>query len=68
MQLKPMRLGHVQLYATGLSAFERSITGVEIIDSVDQAIARSIRQTGDRGIAVIPEGPYVVPFYENGHS
>jgi lactate racemase len=67
MQLKPMRLGHVQLYATGLSAFERTITGVENIDSVDQAIARSISQTGDREIAIIPEGPYVVPFYQNGH-
>jgi lactate racemase len=68
MQLKPMRLGHVQLYATGLSTFERSITGVENIESVDQAIARSISQTGDREIAVIPEGSYVVPFYQNGHS
>jgi nickel-dependent lactate racemase len=67
MQLKPMRLGQVQLYTTGLSAYERSITGVEIIDSVDQAMDRSVKQTGDNEIAIIPEGPYVVPFCANGH-
>jgi len=67
MQLKPMRLGHVQLYTTGLSAEERRITGMEIIDSVDQAIARSVHHAGDNEIAIIPEGPYVVPFYANGH-
>ena len=68
MQLKPMRLGHVQLYTTGLSAYERRITGVEIIDSVDQAIDRSIQRTSDKEIAVIPEGPYVVPFCANAPS
>ena len=65
MQLKPMRLGRVQLHATGLSAQERGITGVETIDSVDQAIGQSIERTGDNEIAVIPEGPYVVPFYSS---
>lgn len=63
MQLKPMRLGQVNLYSTGLSAEERRITGVEVVDSVAQAIGRSIERTGDREIAVIPEGPYVVPFF-----
>lgn len=67
MQLKPMRLGRVQLYTTGLSGHERSITGVEIVTSVDQAMQESINQTGDNEIAFIPEGPYVVPFYANGH-
>jgi nickel-dependent lactate racemase len=63
MQLKPMRLGHVQLYTTGLSTEERKLTGVEVIDSIDEAISRSIKRTGDNEIAIIPEGPYVVPFY-----
>ena len=61
MQLKPMRAGRVQLYTTGLDAHERRITAVEMIDSVDAAIAASIARTGDPGVAVIPEGPYVVP-------
>jgi nickel-dependent lactate racemase len=66
MQLKPMRRGHVQLYTTGLSAHERRITGVEVIDSINHAIERNVLLTGDDEIAVIPEGPYVVPFYRNG--
>ena len=61
MQLKPMRAGRVQLYTTGLDAHERRITAVEMIDSVDAAIAASMARTGDPGVAVIPEGPYVVP-------
>jgi nickel-dependent lactate racemase len=63
MQLKPMRLGRVQLHTTGLSADERAITGVENVESIDEAIARSIERTGDGEVAIIPEGPYVVPFF-----
>jgi hypothetical protein len=62
MQLKPRRLGKVQLYTTGMTAGERAITGVEIIESIDEAIVRSIKASGDKAIAIIPEGPYVVPF------
>ena len=61
MQLKPMRLGRVQLYTTGLDAAERRDTSVELIDSVDDALAASIARHGDPAVAVIPEGPYVVP-------
>jgi nickel-dependent lactate racemase len=63
MQLKPMRVGRVQLYTTGLDAEERRITGVELIDSVDAAVADSITRHGDGAVAVIPEGPYVVPLF-----
>ncbi len=62
MQLKPMRLGRIQLYATGLSDEECRITGVEMVDSVSTAIRTSIERHGDPAIAVIPEGPYVVPY------
>nr|WP_321986205.1 nickel-dependent lactate racemase [uncultured Lichenicoccus sp.] len=61
MQLKPMRLGRVALYTTGLDAEERRITGVELIGDVAAAIADSIRRSGDPNVAFIPEGPYVVP-------
>ena len=63
MQLKPMRLGRVQLYTTGLDAEERRITGVELIDSVDAALADAVRRHGDGDVAIIPEGPYVVPLH-----
>lgn len=65
MQLKPMRRGKVQLYTTGLSEADRAITGVELIDSVDAAIVRAIKLSGDKAIAIIPEGPYVVPYLAN---
>jgi len=61
MQLKSMRAGSVGLYTTGLDDEERSLTGVNIIDAIDAALAAAIASTGDNSIAVIPEGPYVVP-------
>jgi nickel-dependent lactate racemase len=61
MQLKPMRLGRIALYTTGLDAEEQRITAVEVIDNIDRAVADSIRRSGDPAVAFIPEGPYVVP-------
>ncbi len=66
MQLKPMRKGRIQLYTTGLDAGLRAITGVEVVEDVGAAVRASIARSGDRGVAVIPEGPYVVPVYEAG--
>ncbi len=61
MQLKPMRLGSVEFYSTGLQGEDREMTGVELIDDIEKAIARSIARCGDAAVAIIPEGPYVVP-------
>jgi lactate racemase len=61
MQLKSMRAGHVQLYTTGLDDAERHLTGVETIASVDAAVTAALARAGDPALAVIPEGPYVVP-------
>jgi len=61
MQLKSMRVGRVQLYSTGLSAEDRPLTGVESVPSVEAAVAAAIARSGARDVAVIPEGPYVVP-------
>lgn len=63
MQLKPMRLGSIKLYTTGLDKEERRITGVELIESVEDAIRQSIEEHGDSAVAVIPEGPYVIPVF-----
>ena len=62
MQLKPMRRGSIVLYSDGLSDADHALTGVARTFSVEDAIARSIEAHGDAEIAVIPEGPYVVPF------
>ena len=63
MQLKPMRRGRVQLYTTGLSEDEQRLTGVEMVESVERAIGASLERVGDGNVAIIPEGPYVVPFF-----
>ncbi len=64
MQLKPMRVGSVQLYTTGLSEADKQLTGVGIIDdSVNDAVRRCVEASGENSVAVIPEGPYVVPAY-----
>jgi len=62
MQLKPMRVGSIKLYADGLSEADYKVTGVERATSVEAAIAQSIAQHQDNAVAIIPEGPYVVPF------
>ena len=61
MQLKSMRAGRVQLYTTGLDEEERALTGVESVESVDDAVAQALARAGDPALAVVPEGPYVVP-------
>jgi nickel-dependent lactate racemase len=63
MQLKSMRLGHIQMFTTGLDPEERRITGVEIVPSLDEAVAASVARHGDGAVAVIPEGPYVIPIH-----
>ena len=62
MQLKATRIGRVQLYSDGLRSEEdRRLTGVEMIDDVSAAVAESLDREGDQSLAVIPEGPYVIP-------
>jgi nickel-dependent lactate racemase len=63
MQMKPMRLGTIKLYTTGLKGEDRSFTGVDMIDSVEEAVRQSVQEHGDTAVAVIPEGPYVIPVF-----
>jgi nickel-dependent lactate racemase len=63
MQLKPMRLGSIHLYTEGLTADVRALTGINLIGSIEAAVAASVAKSRDRAIAVIPEGPYVVPVF-----
>jgi hypothetical protein len=64
MQLKSLRLARVDLYTTGLKGDDQLATGVNLIASVDDAIAASVARTGDPAVAVIPDGPYVIPYYQ----
>ena len=60
-QAQSMRRGTVELYTTGLDSEERRLTCVAVIADITAAIGRSIARTGDPAVAVIPEGPYVIP-------
>ena len=63
MQLKPMAIGNVHLYSDRLPPSDHAVTGVNIVSSLDEAIAQSLDRSPDRAIAIIPEGPYIVPFH-----
>ena len=67
MQLKPMRIGNISLFTQGLTEEELALTGVQTFSSQQSfldAIRESVAQSGDGGVAVIPEGPYVVPIFD----
>ena len=63
MQLKPMRVGRIQLFTGGLPPEDRSLTGVEVVSDLDAAIRDAVVASGDGVAAFIPEGPYVIPKY-----
>ncbi len=63
MQLKPMRIGNVHLYARALDEADWPLTGVSRIYDLDRYVAASVAKSGDDSIAVVPEGPYVIPVY-----
>ena len=64
MQLKPMHAGTVHLYSEALPADAWGLTCVQRMACVADAIRASVRRSGDAHIAVIPEGPYVVPAFQ----
>ena len=64
MQLKPMAIGNLHLYCPGLSGEQWAMTGVSRVDSLESAIAESVKRQADDQIAVIPEGPYVAPYWK----
>ena len=64
MQTRPMRVGRVHLHSGGLPAEVRALTGVPLVHDLAAAVAASMARTGDPHVAVIPEGPYVVPVHQ----
>jgi nickel-dependent lactate racemase len=63
MQLKPMRHARVSLYCPGLGEADFALTGVARADSIAAAVSASVLRSGSNRVAVIPEGPYLVPVY-----
>ena len=66
MQLKPMRIGSIYLYSEGLSEKDWAYTGVNRVTDLEACIKRSLIRHNDKRIAIIPEGPYVIPVLSNG--
>ena len=64
MQLKPMRIGKIKLFTEALTPEERAITGVEVIGSLEAAVKEWVKECGSKKVAVVPEGPYVVPRFK----
>jgi len=48
-------------FSDGLTPADRAIIGVETTGSVAEAVLASVSRSGDRRVAVVPEGPYVIP-------
>ena len=63
MLLRTLAVGNVSLFSEGLKGNERTLTGVQMVESIEDAIATSMAQSGDKRIAIIPEGPYVIPTF-----
>lgn len=67
MQLKPMEIGRVHLFSDALSKEDKSLTGVFCAENgiAPLDFIRGIVGAADGSIAVIPEGPYVIPCCES---
>jgi hypothetical protein len=47
-----------------LTAEDWALTCVHQARSAEQAVVDSVAQSGDPHVAVIPEGPYVIPLFK----
>jgi predicted transcriptional regulator len=63
MLVKALRRGGVKLYTTGLKPSELAETCVDSAASVEAAVIASVNAQRDPSVAVVPEGPYVIPVF-----
>lgn len=68
MLVKALNKGNVYLYSEGLTAEEMALTGVRPVSSVVEAVLESRKRQGADQVAVIPEGPYVIPLWHENTS
>ena len=62
MLCKALGKVNVYLYSPGLCEADRSVTAVTVVTgSIEECIADSLARHGGKTLAIIPEGPYVVP-------
>lgn len=58
---RTLRQAHIMLYSEGLSQTQFELTGTQRISSIEYGLKLALQDQARREIAVIPEGPYVVP-------
>ncbi len=63
MQIKATSIGNIHLVTDGLRETEYPLTGIRVSTSLQAAVDASLERSYDRAVAVIPEGPYIVPFF-----
>jgi hypothetical protein len=68
MLVKALRKGSVRLYTTGLRPSDLDKIFVDSIASVEAAAIESVNDHQDPCVAVVPEGPYVIPVYKIRNS
>ena len=61
MEIKSLTKGNIYLYSEGLSKEDKKYTGVNIINDLTKTIDESIKKHNNNNVAIIPEGPYVIP-------
>jgi lactate racemase len=63
MLIKALRKASVQLFTTGLKPSDLAHIFVDPIASIEKAVLESTKAHQDSHVAVVPEGPYVIPVY-----
>lgn len=61
MQVRVTRVGNIHLYSGSLCEEDKKLTGAATVESLVEAVQKSVEAFGDNSVAVIPEGPYVIP-------
>jgi len=63
MLVKALRAADVKLFTTRLKPSDMADIFVDPIASIEKAILESTKAHQDAHVAVVPEGPYVIPVY-----
>ena len=61
MEIKSLMKGNIYLFSEGLSEEDKIYTGVNIINDITKTIDESIKRHSNNKVAIIPEGPYIIP-------
>jgi nickel-dependent lactate racemase len=63
MLAKALKKGNIYLYSEGLKPAQCALTGVQMSSSPTSFLKNRWKTNADHQVAVIPEGPYIIPVY-----